>query len=483
MNGQHDKTSSGSFTFVDAISPSMANEKRQVAANSVLAAVAITSLKAIVGVTTGSLGILSEALHSGLDLIAAVITLVSVRISDRPADSGHHYGHGKFENFSAFIETVLLAMTSVWIVYESIHRLLFRRIEVEPSIAAFLVMAFSLGTDLWRSRALQRVADKYDSQALHADALHFRTDIWSSGAVIVGLGVVWAGRLLHMPLLQLADPIAALFVAAIVLVVAYRLGRETSDALLDAAPPGVHDRVVETIGALPGVISVENVRLRRSGRHTFVDVSVALARTLSFEQTASFSEDIASAVHRVVPNADVVVRPVPRIPEDESLFEHVRAMAVRHGVEMRDIGILDIDGSFDIEPFLEFDGNLTLKDVHDRMSELEREIVAEIPRVRSITTHVAPAGLHATTAQQVHDPALEVAMRNAAREIDGVLDVHDFRIRRVGEQLDVSCHCLLDDATPLVVVHAKLVAAEHRMRACDARLGRVGLHPEPASDG
>src|SRR5271154_620668 len=162
-------------------SGSMQREKRAVAGNSVVAAVVVTSLKIVVGITTGSLGILSEAAHSGLDLIAALVTLFSVRVSDKPADADHQYGHGKFENFSAFIETGLLLLTCVWIVYEAIRRLFFHHVDIEPGIAAFLVMFFSMAVDWWRSRALGRIAVKYDSQALEADALHFSTDIWSSG--------------------------------------------------------------------------------------------------------------------------------------------------------------------------------------------------------------------------------------------------------------------------------------------------------------
>src|SRR5450755_2608674 len=175
-------------------SGSMRREKRSVAGNSVLAALVITGLKITVGFATGSLGILSEAAHSGLDLIAAIVTLFSVRVSDKPADADHQYGHGKFENFSAFIETGLLLMTCVWIVYESIKRLFFHHVEIEPTVPAFIVMFLSIAVDAWRSRALGRIATKYDSQALEADALHFSTDIWSSGVVILGLGLVLAGR-------------------------------------------------------------------------------------------------------------------------------------------------------------------------------------------------------------------------------------------------------------------------------------------------
>jgi cation diffusion facilitator family transporter len=189
----------------------MRAEKRGVAQNSVIAALGITGFKAVVGVTTGSLGILSEAAHSALDLVAAIVTLFSVRVSDKPADADHQYGHGKVENFSAFIETGLLLLTCVWIIYEAFKRLFYRSVEIEPSIAAFIVMFFSIAVDYWRSRALKRIADKYDSQALQADALHFSTDIWSSSVVILGLALVELGHpnRLNVPWLRNADPLAA----------------------------------------------------------------------------------------------------------------------------------------------------------------------------------------------------------------------------------------------------------------------------------
>src|ERR1700720_4013199 len=197
-------------------SASMRTEKRAVAGNSVIAALVITAMKIVVGVSTGSLGILSEAAHSLLDLVAAIITLMSVRVSDKPADADHQYGHGKVENFSAFIETGLLLLTCVWIIYEAVKRLFFRHVHIEPSAAAFVVMFISMGVDFWRSRALGRIAAKYDSQALEADALHFSTDIWSSGIVVLGLALVWLGRMYGIGWLRDADPVAALFVAGVV---------------------------------------------------------------------------------------------------------------------------------------------------------------------------------------------------------------------------------------------------------------------------
>ncbi len=291
-----------------AFSPeSMRAEKRAVAGNSVLAAFAITALKIVVGFTTGSLGILSEAAHSGLDLIAALVTFFSVRVSDKPADADHQYGHGKVENFSAFIETGLLLLTCIWIISEAVKRLFFHSVEIEPSAAAFVVMLLSILVDAWRSRALGRIATKYDSQALEADAVHFSTDIWSSSVVIVGLALVQLGRSYQITWLSKADPIAALFVAGVVVSVSWRLARRTVDALLDAAPPGVRNQILERIRNVDGVLEVGRARIRKAGNRYFADVSVGLSRNFTFQRSEQIADEVTAQVHQVLPNADVMV--------------------------------------------------------------------------------------------------------------------------------------------------------------------------------
>src|SRR5947209_15425458 len=274
----------------------MRSEKRGVALNSVFVALLITALKIVIGISTASLGILSEAAHSGLDLIAAVITLFSVRVSDKPADADHQYGHGKVENFSAFIETGLLLLTCLWIVYEAIKRLFFHHVEIEPSLAAFLVMFSSMGVDFWRSRALGRIAKKYDSQALEADALHFSTDIWSSGVVVLGLALVMAGEKLQLPILSKADPVAALLVAGVIVYVSSRLARQTIDALLDAVPSDIRAQITDHVGTVEGVVDVDRVRLRRAGNRYFADVSVGLAHNATFQRSEQIAANVTGAV-------------------------------------------------------------------------------------------------------------------------------------------------------------------------------------------
>ncbi|MGZ4836626.1 MAG: cation diffusion facilitator family transporter, partial [Terriglobales bacterium] len=350
-----------------AVMDAMRAEKRTVAQNSVYAAIGITVLKSIVGISTGSLGILSEAAHSGLDLMAAIITLMSVRVSDKPADAEHQYGHGKVENFSAFIETGLLLLTCVWIVYEAIKRLFFHHVEIEPSVAAFLVMFVSMGVDAWRSRQLKRIAEKWDSQALQADALHFATDVWSSAVVILGLALVLTGRKLGIAWLADADPIAALVVACVVVSVSWRLARQTIDALLDAAPANVRARIIDQVQGVDGVLEVDRARIRRAGNRYFADLEIGMHRSVTFLKSEQLGKRVTEAVHRVLPDADVVVHSVPRARGEENIFERIRAVAAHANLNVHDISVQDLKGRLHVEQHLELDERLSLKEAHDEV--------------------------------------------------------------------------------------------------------------------
>src|SRR5580658_4974700 len=362
----------------------MRAEKRAVAGNSVLASVLITIGKVIVGVTTGSLGILSEAAHSALDLIASLLTFFSVGVSDKPADADHQYGHGKIENFSASVETGLLLLTCAWIIYEAVLRLFFRRIDIEPSIAAFAVMLFSMGLDWWRSRVLGRIATKYDSQALEADALHFSTDIWSAGVVVLGLVLVQIGRTYHVEWLRVSDPIAGLFVAGVVISVSWRLARRTVDALLDAAPPGVRSKIYDAVLRVEGVLEVDRVRIRRAGNRYFADLAVGLARTVTFQRSGQLAASVTEAVHRVLPDADVTVQPLPRAQRSENIFDRIRAVATNNNLNVHDISVQDFAGRLHVEQHIELDERMTLKNAHDQVTELEADMRRDLPEIADI---------------------------------------------------------------------------------------------------
>jgi len=259
-------------------------EKRLAALGSVGSAVLLVFLKVFLAVLTGSLGILSEALHSILDLVAAVITYLSVRVADMPADAEHLYGHGKVESFSAFVETGLLLITAVYIIWEAIQRLVFHSVQMRPSFTAILGLSLGMGIDFVRARALSRVAKKYPSEALEADALHFSTDVWSTFVVILGITGAWLGMRFGVAWLGKLDALAALGVAGVIIWIGSRLGKRTADALLDVAPRGLRERITSAVDATEGVLRTERVRVRRAGQRFFVDVTISVPRTASLEQ-------------------------------------------------------------------------------------------------------------------------------------------------------------------------------------------------------
>ena len=288
-------------------------DKRSAALSSVIAAIGLTTFKIIVGVLTNSLGILAEAAHSGLDLVAALMTYFAIRVSDKPADEEHPFGHGKIENLSALFETVLLLATSGWIIYEAIQRLFFHP-DIIPvvSIWSFIVMGGSIVVDYSRSRILYKAARKYKSQALEADALHFSTDIWSSSVVIVGLiGLTIANNVKGLSWMHKADSIAALVVALIVIYVSAELGYRTISALLDTAPKGLARQVEKVSASVSGVVNAHAIRIRPSGANTFIDMHITMDGNCTLNEAHAATEVIEKAIHAIISPADITVHVEP----------------------------------------------------------------------------------------------------------------------------------------------------------------------------
>jgi cation diffusion facilitator family transporter len=284
-------------------------EKSRVAFFSVLAAIALTSFKLIVGISTNSLGILSEALHSGLDLVAAVITLIAVRIAYKPADKTHNYGHGKVENLSALVETLLLLITCIWIIYEAVHRLITGKTEIEVNIWSFIVVIISIVIDFSRSRALSRVAKKHNSAALEADALHFSTDIWSSSVVLIGL--IFASFNFFF-----ADPIAALFVALIVIYVSYKLGKKAIDALLDKSPLDTVSKIEEVLKSAKQITRYHDLKVRTMGAETLVEMNIHVTPGITIEEAHHISHEVEHEIKKFVERCEFHIHIEPDAPED-----------------------------------------------------------------------------------------------------------------------------------------------------------------------
>ena len=299
------------------------SEKANAALSSIGAAVFLTGLKIVVGLLSGSLGILAEAAHSTLDFAAAIITFFAVRAASKPADPGHAYGHGKVESLSALVETLLLLGTCAWIISQSVSRLFGGKVEVNASLWTFGVMAVSIVVDVSRSRMLYRIALKHRSQALEADALHFSTDVWSSIVVILGLIGVRLGQWNpKLAMLEKADALAGLVVAAIVVWVSLKLGVRASQALMDASPEGVADTIKARVEAIPMVYDCHAVRVRHSGPHYFVDLHITLDGQLSLQTAHALTEEVERAVEGILPGADVTVHPEPGPPGAKAHGSH-----------------------------------------------------------------------------------------------------------------------------------------------------------------
>lgn len=459
-------------------------EKRMAALGSVGSAVVLVSLKVFLAAVTGSLGILSEAMHSTLDLVAAVITYLSVRVADKPADAQHLYGHGKVESFSAFVETGLLLLTAVYIIWEAFHRLTGGEAHaIRPSLTAIVILLLAMGIDLVRSRALSRVAKKYPSEALEADALHFSTDVWSTFVVVLGISGAWLGVKFNIPWLGMLDAIAALGVAGVILWIGSRLGRQTVDALLDVAPRGLREQITSAVDETEGVLQTERVRVRRAGQRYFVDVTISVPRTASLEQAHAASDVIERKIESIVP-ADVVVHVEPRARNDESLFETIRAIAQRRGLAVHELSAHQYDGRLFIELHLEVDERSSLRDAHREATAFEEEIQRETGAETRVNIHIEPLGTGIANAEDMKElsRAVQDFLNALPSEYSQLIDCHEVHVRSVEHRVLVSCHCAMDGSLPITEVHDFTALLENRVKEQFPQISRLTIHPEPVEE-
>jgi len=456
-------------------------EKHRVAVTSLLAAAFLTATKLAVGVLTGSLGIISEAAHSALDLIAAAITYVSIRAADAPADESHPFGHGKAEHLSALIQTGLLILTSGWIVVEAFRRLFLRDVHVEPSPWAFAVLFVSIVIDTARARALFRAARRYQSQALEASALHFSMDVYGTGAVFLALVLISAAQHGYPGWLRQADPVAALLVAGITLYVGLRLGNATIGPLLDAAPEGVADRIAAGISRVPEVLHSERIRVRQSGGRLFVDLRLILASNIPFEHAESVVDAVEAQVHQLYPTADVVVDAAPGTPPSGDLLERIRSIANRENFQIHDVVAVTIGGHVHADLDLEVDGSLSLQVAHDQATQLESALRRALPEVEDINVHIEPrlSGVVRARKAKRAQAIMERKILKVVRGTPGVLDCHALEAHDVDHDLVVTVHCTVAPGLSVTQVHTITEDLELRLRAEFPRITRVNIHPEP----
>ncbi|MCL5020304.1 MAG: cation-efflux pump [Bacteroidetes bacterium] len=452
-------------------------EKIGAAATSVVAAILLTAFKIVVGVTTGSLGILSEAAHSGLDLMAAVMTLFAVRAADRPADSEHHYGHGKFENISALFETLLLLITCYIIGKESITRLFYRHVEIEVTVWSFVVMATSIIIDYTRSRILMRAAKKYHSQALEADALHFSTDILSSSVVIVGLIGARAG-------FEFADPIAALGVSLIVVVISVRLGKRAIDVLVDRSPDSaLVDRIHKAALETGGVEDVKSLRVRVSGGKVFVDMVVRLPRLLLFEQAHSLVDEIENRVRSVRDGVDVVVHAEPVETEKETVADKIRFAAEKSESRIHEVQVFSTHAGLVIDLHLEVSDTDTIEAAHTKADALENSIRAQIGGIDQIFVHIDRSSERTIRAKstRIFNGNLAADIVKFVTATDGVARCGNLSFAESDLGVRVAMTCKFDGTLPLEKSVKVVNKLEEEIPKKFPQITKAVIHQEPDS--
>jgi len=457
--------------------------KRRVALHSMLAAAAMTFLKLVAGLLSGSLGVLSDAAHSGLDMVGAAFTLISVQVSDKPADEDHTYGHGKFENLSSFGEVILMALSSAWIIWEAIVRILHHSVELRQSPWPFVVVICSVAVDIWRSRRLHKVAEATGSPALATDAFHFASDVYSSLAVLAGLVASWLGAHFSIRWLEYADPTAAIVVSLLILRLTIHLGKEALGILLDEIPASARKEILQNVESIPGVLAVERARVRQAGAHYFADLTLAMPRSFTFEHTGELVSAATEAVQRSLPEADVVIHTVPRQARAESIFDRVRAVAARNNVTVHELSVQSHEGRLHVEQHLELDEQLPLRQAHDFVCAVEAEILRDVPEVSAVLTHIESLPATIEEPQQLAvNRRIEEALTESAAEIPEIIDVHEIHVHRTGEHIAVSCHCTLPDDLLMHRVHTAITELESIFRLSCPEVDRVTIHPEPATD-
>ena len=438
-----------------------------------LAASALIALKLATGLATGSLGLVSEALHSGTDLVAALLTFFAVGVAVRPADPGHQYGHGKAEHLSALGEAAILVVASLFIAGVALSHLVgASEPSVDPVWYAFVVVAGVIAIDAGRAVVSTRVARRYHSAALAASALHFGSDLAGSTAVLLGLVLVRAGY-------ERADSAAALFVACLVLVAATRLIRRNVDVLMDLAPADAEETARLAIAGIRPAVELRRLRMRQAAGQHFADVVIGISPEAAVGQGHAAADAVEEAVQQALPESDVVVHVEPRTDE-AALRErvHAAAAAVARIREIHNIAVVATERGIEVSLHLKLPGELSLEDAHEVASEVERAIQEAAPEVASVQTHLEPLAEETAGRPAAGVEEESAVIQRIVRDATGSLP-RELRFLRTDEGLVALLTLRLDPRRPLSEAHARASEVEERIRAERPDIAEVIVHTEP----
>ena len=461
------------------MSSSSTQTKIRVAAISVFASAGMACAKFVVGVAIGSLALISEALHSAIDVIATIITWLVVRVSDRPADEEHHYGHGKVESLSALGVIALLYVLAGGVLVQAISHLRGGAPPPTVSAIAFIVLLTDIAVNLWRAWALHRTARATASQALAADALHFASDVLGSLAVIAGLalsafGFVWG------------DSAAAIAVAVMIAILGLRLGRSTVETLIDRAPDGVAERAASVIRAIPGVIEVERLRARMVGPTHFIDAIVHVPRTFPLARIDAIKQQAQTALTTALDHADLAFTAIPVAHNNETVRERIMVIARNSALTIDRVTVHNVDDKLIVSINLEVDGEMPLNSAHELANQLEKDIATEFGDDIEIDVHIEPQepeAIFGADAPATRVRAVEAALTRivANHGIHDIYDIHDVRVRSTAGGEIVNFHCCAAPTTSIINVHTLVDEIEHELRRIFPSVKRVISHTEPPS--
>jgi cation diffusion facilitator family transporter len=450
------------------------NVKARVAIISIFASAGMAAAKFVVGIAIGSLALISEALHSAVDVVATIITWLVVRVSDRPADHEHHYGHGKLESVSALGVIALLYVLAGGILVESYSRL--REGAPPPTLSAipFIVLLIDIAVNFWRARALHRTARATKSQALAADALHFASDVLGSVAVIIGLALSGFGY-------AWGDAAAAIGVAVVISLLGLRLARSTVETLLDRAPEGAFERAIAAIRSVPGVVDVERLRVRMVGPTYFIDAIVKVPRTYPIDRIDEIKRKAQDAVAKALGDADLTFTAVPVARDNESIRERIMVIARNSGVAVHHVTVHDLGGKLTVSIDLEVDGEMPLTAAHDIAHELERNIRDEFGEDVEVDTHIEPLEPElplGADAPPKRVEAIKAALSRFAAD-SAIHDIHNVRVRNTEAGEIVNFHCRAAPSMSVIKVHENVDEIERALRGAFPTIKRVISHAEP----
>jgi len=449
--------------------------KTNVAAISIFASAGMAAAKFAVGIAIGSLALISEALHSSVDVVATVITWLVVRVSDQPADKEHHYGHGKFESLSALFVIALLYVLAGGILVESWSRL--REGAAPPTLSAipFVVLVIDIAVNFWRARALHRTARATRSQALAADALHFASDVLGSIAVIIGLVLTGLG-------FSWGDSVAAIAVAVMISILGLRLGRSTIETLLDRAPEGVAEKATAAIRSVPGVVGVERLRVRMVGPTHFIDAIAKVPRTYPIDRVEAIKRTAQDAVSKVLGDADLTFTALPVARDNESVRERIMVIARNSGLAIHHVTVHDLGEKLIVGIDLEVDGDMELAAAHEVTRVLERNIREDFGEDVEVDTHIEPLDPelpHGTDAAPERVETIKAALTRFAGGNSAIHDIHNVRVRDTDAGEIVNFHCRAAPSLSVVKVHENVDEIERALRRAFPTIKRVISHAEP----